>query len=114
MQVKFRFKEGVLREAVVASRGLARASGGFVLGLIDQGFDVFGRPKEVFDLLRMIKADTFLEAVNVTGWVGMGLILMSVHPEKFCLARWGKVRRSARKCFSPARPASAKVNAIRG
>lgn len=54
----------------MASRDLAGTSGGFVSGLIDQGFDVFGRPREVFDLLRLMKVDTFRKAVKVTGWVG--------------------------------------------
>lgn len=68
-QVRFRSKEGVWREVVVASKDLAGTSGGFVSGLIDQGFDVFGRPREVSDLLRLMKVDTFRKAVNVTGWV---------------------------------------------
>lgn len=70
VQVKFRSKDGVWREVVVASRDLALASRGFVSGLMDQGFDVFGSPREVTDLLRMMKVDAIREAVNVTGWVG--------------------------------------------
>jgi hypothetical protein len=69
-QVRFRSKEGAWREVVVASKDLASTSGGFVSGLIDQGFDVFGRPREVSDLLRLMKVDAFRKAVNVTGWAG--------------------------------------------
>jgi hypothetical protein len=69
-QVRYRSKDGAWHEVVVSSRDLVGASNRLVLGLIDKGFDVFGRPKEVCDLLRKMRVDTFLGAVSRTGWVG--------------------------------------------
>lgn len=72
MEVCFQALDGTWKDAVVPMRDLTGAPMRVVSALIDQGFSVLGRPKDVCDLLRLSKPDVIAEAVPVTGWVGRG------------------------------------------
>ncbi|MGI3213309.1 DUF927 domain-containing protein [Roseovarius tibetensis] len=71
-ELAFRSVDGTWQSAVVAMRDLLGAPGRVVARLVDRGFDLRGRPKEVCDMLRAMPVDRIGLAVEVTGWVGDG------------------------------------------
>lgn len=73
MEVCFQSLNGTWKDAVVPLPDLTGAPVRVVSALIDLGFSVLGRPKDVCDLLRLSKPDAIAEAVPVAGWVDRAL-----------------------------------------
>lgn len=70
LDVVFRSFDGEWQTAVLSMRDLLKAPGRVVAELVDRGFDLRGKPQDVFDLLRAMEVDRVSLAIGETGWVG--------------------------------------------
>ena len=64
--------DGEWRTEVVAIKDLTGAPARVAAALVDRGFDLRGRPREVCDLLNAMDPEAVGLAVDATGWVGSG------------------------------------------
>lgn len=69
-EVLFRSRDGQWQGTVVPMRDLLSAPTRIVSRLVDRGFELLGRPRDVCDFLLAMPVDRIGEAVEVTGWVG--------------------------------------------
>jgi hypothetical protein len=71
-EVRFQAMDGEWRTEVVAMKDLTGAPARVAAALVDRGFDLRGRPREVCDLLKAMEPEAVGLAVDATGWVGSG------------------------------------------
>jgi hypothetical protein len=69
-EILFRSKDGQWHGTVVPIRDLLSAPARVVSTLVDRGYELRGRPRDVCDFLLAMPVDRIGEAVEVTGWVG--------------------------------------------
>lgn len=90
-EIAFRAWDDVWRSTVVAMRDLLGNPSRVVLGMVDLGFDLRGRPQEVTEMLRSMPADRVGKAIEGTGWAGEGFETF-VCPSGEVVARAGQPR----------------------
>jgi hypothetical protein len=68
-QIVFRSRDGTWQTTIAQMRDLLNAPARVASGLIDRGFELRGRPKDLCDYLLAVQVDQIGEALEGTGWV---------------------------------------------
>lgn len=66
--IAFRSRDGVWQSSIVPMRDLLSAPARVVSSMIDRGFELLGRPKDVCDCLLAMPVDHVGQAIEWTGW----------------------------------------------